>query len=460
MPGRHASCLPLLLALWLLGTYARADGLYLQGGDQSLREDLQLLIDERVIHLPSMTWPLSRAAVAHALDGADEPDFEFAELRLAWDRVQARVRESENLRLAVTTVVGRPGLNRDFQTPGREEGTLTVAAATRSDSLGLNASLSAVSSASDAQTLRADGSELTFRFRDWLVGINALDRWWGPGEGGSLVLSNNARPMNALMLQRAEARASESQSLRWLGPWHLTVLAGVVDEQPDFSHPLMLGGRFEAVPRPWLDLAVERLADISGVDMRAVSPWRALPAFAYAQLAVADDSQSSPSRFMTLVGVGYWRGLTSGTRWSAKVEYADTRCAWGADAGSLIGRTDCGYDGQLHAGQSRRYLDRTIGYWIDSGAHLLSASLDFTRQAGDVWSVKALSGWLRSEAQRSSSNDAFGTRPAGYQAVEFGWKGAIATRDAHLQIGLQRLAPTSGPSRLGLYGFVGWVRNL
>ena len=39
---------------------------------------------------------------------------------------------------------------------------------------------------------------------------NTLDRWWGPAHEGSLILSNNARPMPTVMVERAEARAFET----------------------------------------------------------------------------------------------------------------------------------------------------------------------------------------------------------------------------------------------------------
>ena len=40
---------------------------------------------------------------------------------------------------------------------------------------------------------------------------NTLDRWWGPAHEGSLILSNNARPMPTLMVERAEARPFEHE---------------------------------------------------------------------------------------------------------------------------------------------------------------------------------------------------------------------------------------------------------
>ncbi|MBK6675042.1 MAG: hypothetical protein IPG49_16920 [Proteobacteria bacterium] len=47
--------------------------------------------------------------------------------------------------------------------------------------------------ASDGQDIRFDGSEATARWGNWLFSANQMDRWWGPGRDGSLILSTNAR---------------------------------------------------------------------------------------------------------------------------------------------------------------------------------------------------------------------------------------------------------------------------
>ncbi|MGE4550104.1 MAG: capsule assembly Wzi family protein, partial [Opitutales bacterium] len=45
------------------------------------------------------------------------------------------------------------------------------------------------------KVLRFDGSYLAARAGNYSFSLDQLDRWWGPGWDGSLILSNNARPV-------------------------------------------------------------------------------------------------------------------------------------------------------------------------------------------------------------------------------------------------------------------------
>ncbi len=44
------------------------------------------------------------------------------------------------------------------------------------------------------------------RLGNWNISAGAIDRWWGPGWEGSLILSNNARPVPSIGIDRNEAR--------------------------------------------------------------------------------------------------------------------------------------------------------------------------------------------------------------------------------------------------------------
>lgn len=66
-----------------------------------------------------------------------------------------------------------------------------------------------------------DQSFLAYQFGDWNIRVGALDQWWGPGQGSSLILSNNARPVPGIAFSRSEATASEGW-LSFLGPWYFT----------------------------------------------------------------------------------------------------------------------------------------------------------------------------------------------------------------------------------------------
>ena len=56
--------------------------------------------------------------------------------------------------------------------------------------------------------LTVDGSYLAARLGNWSGRVGKIDRWWGPGWDGSLIMSTNARP------SRSFARPACPRALR------------------------------------------------------------------------------------------------------------------------------------------------------------------------------------------------------------------------------------------------------
>src|SRR5262249_49016078 len=146
-----------------------------------------------------------------------------AAVMAALERVKARAAPPEADRMAFDTgiVGGQAGLWRDFDTLGREDGELAARLDWDNGRLSVGLHATAAFNPQDNDELRADGSQLTVQWGNWLFSANELDRWWGPAHEGSLILSNNARPMPTFMIERAEARPWESKWLSWLGPWRM-----------------------------------------------------------------------------------------------------------------------------------------------------------------------------------------------------------------------------------------------
>ncbi len=216
----------MLLAALLLGAAvqpAAADAGWFEQGDTVLRNDLVLLNDAAVIRLPVNQWPMPRASVRFAIENSKAHFATNAAVKMALDRVRARLdaaapARNEGVGLEAWISAGKAGLWRDFDTVGREDAELGGRAVY---SLGERAEFSlnvaGVADPADGDEFRLDGSHATVQMGNWLLSANMLDRWWGPGHEGSLILSNNARPMPTLMVERATARPFESRWLSWLG---------------------------------------------------------------------------------------------------------------------------------------------------------------------------------------------------------------------------------------------------
>jgi hypothetical protein len=484
------------------GEAMASGGFYVPAGDGALRSDLQRLVDAGVIDLPLMGWPVSRADVESALEDAPD-DFEDTDLSLAYGRVQEKLQRPggfANGYALVETHVGSPGLLRNFDAVSREEGELAVEGGVNNDDAAFVARVTAATSPADNQSLRADGSELTFHLGNWLIGANTLDRWWGPGQESSLILSNNARPIPALMLERATSRAPRNRWFSWLGPWRFTTLFGQMDSnRQDIPRPLFLGLRLEMQPLPWLDFALSRTNQfcgegrkcdlttlgnlligrdnagidvtrrsqsgygLTGYDLRVRSPWQRLPVAVYAQLIGADESQYHPEKFLGLFGTELWLAEGDGGSWRADLEYSDTTCNFARGTGALEPHFNCAYNNNLYNVEGYRYLGRSVGYTTDNDSRLWDAGLRYARLQGDEWRLELLAGHLNRDQSVPDPLNTVAQVATLYRALEGGWRGYIDERAIDIQLGIETLAPRGGETvserSTSLYGFIGWQRS-
>ena len=83
--------LGLACAAWLAAHTAQAQGFWLPTGDQRLRDDVTLLVDEGVILLPTTTWPIPAADVREAVERVALDNVGNAALQAALLRVRGRV---------------------------------------------------------------------------------------------------------------------------------------------------------------------------------------------------------------------------------------------------------------------------------------------------------------------------------------------------------------------------------
>ncbi len=150
-------------------------------------------------------------------------------------------------------------------TPGRENGELTSTGGASSDRYSITLAATGVVDASDGQDIRFDGSDISIRWGNWLISANQIDRWWGPGYDGSLILSTNARPMPAISLDRIRSLPIDLPVLRWLGPWRFTTFFGFGENlRADIDQPLFMGMRLSFKPATWLEFAASRSAQFCG----------------------------------------------------------------------------------------------------------------------------------------------------------------------------------------------------
>jgi hypothetical protein len=487
-----------LLAALAMGFAAApvfADAGWFESGDTVLRNDLTLLNDAEVIRLPISQWPIPRAAVRYALENGKEHFATNAAVLAALARVHARldaVAPSRNRGIAFESslIGGDPGLLRDFDTVGRENGELSGRAAYSSGEnveISLNASI--VANPDDGDEIRLDGSNATVQLGNWLLSANTLDRWWGPAHESSLILSNNARPMPTVLVDRAAAMPFKSRWLSWIGPWRFSFgLSQMENERLDVDAPLFMAMRLVVMPfkdieigfsrtaqfcgegRPcdfktWKDMLVgndnpgfdttlesEPGNQMGGFDLRWNSPIGNWPYAIYSQFIGEDESGYTPAKFLAQFGIEAWKPLASGGLVQGFVEYADTSCSAVSGKGPYY---DCAYTQTLFDVEGYRYHGRVVGHTTDQDSRSGAIGATYTAVDGSLWTATLRAASLNHDGGPDPT-DTLTPFPADYGALEFGWRGKWLGQHFDVDLGLESFEQEGASRDVSAFGFVRW----
>jgi hypothetical protein len=486
----RATFTSLMIILAVLSARTAMAQAILAPGDTRLRSDLELLADSDIIRLPLMTWPIPLDMLTSALDGVAAPDSGEVGLLTAYWRVQRLVeeRKAERSLAADASLSDHPTVLRTFEDTPRTGEDASLAASVVENHWDGTLKVGLAGDPQDGQILRFDGSYLQGVIANWLVGVYAVDRWWGPGWDGSLVFGNAARPIPALALSRRTAEAPHMRWLRWIGNWNAVLLVGKLDDRSDVASPEFVGMRLTLKPTNWLEMGVshtiilcgsgvhctaqewlDKLTEqhaptstsafpsvqLAGWDARVASPWRALPVAAYGQLMGSDAVGGFPDDYFGLFGVESWRTLNDGSMLRAHLEWANTSCRFYNNPP----KWNCAYEGEIYT-QGYRYRGLPIGDSLDEDAEVLSLRADLINSEGQDLSIMARTGAL--------NRDPFGNpRYSGsvvrqqIRELVVGWRRNIAGHDLSAGIGaLHSNEPSLNQSNNPLEMYLNWAHRL
>lgn len=481
----------LVLALMAAGQSAHADAGWFESGDTQMRLDLQLLNDAEIIRYPLNQWPIPRAAIVYALANSKQHYATNAAVAAALGRVRARLETVSRRGLSFETAVraGHRGLWRDFDTIAREDGELEGGANYSNDWFAADLEVTGVTNPDDGDNLRADGSHVTVQLGNWLLSANTLDRWWGPAHEGGLILSNNARPMPTVMVERAEARPFENKWLNWLGPWRFSFgISQMEDHRQDIDRPLFMAWRVVLMPFRDIELGFSRTAQfcgrqlecnldvfgnllagndnvgidatpenepgnqMAGFDIRWNSPLGNLPYAIYGQYIGEDESSYLPAKYLSQLGIEAWKPLADGGLVQGFFEYASTTCSANTSRGPYY---NCAYNQGRFDVEGYRYKGRTIGYTSDRDAENWAVGASLIETNGTSWSATARQSRLNHDDFGDVRNTVASV-PTKYRAIELGWKGKWMGEQVSVELGLEDIEPAIGDRDTQPYGFIGW----
>ena len=406
----------------------------------------------------------------------------------ALERVRGRMQKTAAWRLTAFAGGGGPGLLRDFDALGRDDGELGARAEYSHGRFEVSLNAAGVIDPADDQDARLDGSHVTMQLGNWLLSLQSLDRWWGPGHQGSLILSNNARPMPTAMIERAAAIPFESKWLSWLGPWRFSfAVSQMEDERRDIDRPLFMAWRVAIMPFKDVELGFSRTAQfcgqqlacdlntfanmlagndnvgidatpenepgnqMAGFDLRWASPIGRGPYAIYAQAIGEDESSYLPAKYLMQFGLETWKPFSDGSLLLGFAEWANTTCSGISSSGPYY---NCSYNQGRFNIEGYRYRGRTIGHTTDSDAESLAVGAIFTSAGGDSWSATAHASRLNHDGFDARNTVSAG--PADYAALELGWRGSLWGENISVDLGVEAIEPADADRVVEPFGFVSW----
>ena len=461
---------------------------WLTPGDEGLRSDIQLLADAGILRGPVTTWPMSWPDIARDALAADDAGLDEATAR-ALRRVKRLGRDASadgfsGIGIRVRAAY-EPTLLRDFVDTPREEGELGLQASWLSKHFVLNLQGSYVVDPDDNKEWRADGSYIGVNFGNFMLSAGFMERWWGPGWDGSLILSTNARPIPTITLERNYTDPFKTRLLSWMGPWRASIAMGEAESQGvAVPNVKFFAARLNFKPQSWLEFGLTRTAQwcggdrtcdwntfvdmvlgndnqvadgstgdqpgnqMAGYDMRLRSPWRALPLVFYTQWIGEDEAGRLPSKFMGQFGLEGW-GSAGMAGWRARFEYSDTACNFSREEPEF----DCAYRNSIYP-QGYTYRGRIIGHSMDNDSRMYTLGGILTLARGDVLSLTL----RRVELNRDGGTHAISEVPLDLDNVELRFSRGVGTGKLSVGVGYQSQS-TSVDADSRVHGFASWQQG-
>ncbi|AKH67856.1 Capsule assembly protein Wzi [Spongiibacter sp. IMCC21906] len=394
---------------------------WIKATDISARKHIEFLAASGIIHTPITQWPLMWGSILPDLREAQYRKL-TAQQQRAVDQLMSQFDEDrapKQLSMSAgwadqdNTVFG--GFGDSNNTPQFASVSASFVGKRWAGELNVSYDISDY----PREQRKLDQSYLAGAFGNWGITIGAIDRWWGPGWQSSAILSNNARPVPGVSLQRNKATPFDSALLSWLGPWQLQAFIGQMESDRAVPEAKLLGLRIAVKPLQWLELAASRTAQwggdgrpegfsnfgdlvlgkdnrgssgitqenepgnqLAGLDIKLAFavPWGTQGA--YAQLIGEDESGYAPSRYIYTAGLdGSIRLGNNSLQWF--FERSDTR----AEALKSEQRFNYAYEhGAYKSGY--RYQRRALGASIDSDSTINTLGLILLLPRADLVQFK------------------------------------------------------------------------
>ena len=263
--GRWSAPLAIVQSVWLaaLATPAVAAP-WADVGNRQLRMDVEILKSAGVIRGPVNSWPLPWAQIDNGINSIGGAPL-LPHVAAALARVRAlsdRARETSSLEVTAAAT-NKPQLVRDFGGGAREKADVALHGEIDTGAFFVSYGVG-YRPGQVGKDYHFEPGYVAVKSGNWAVYAGFNEVWFGPGNDGTLLFSNSARPFPKLGIRRLSPDPLNIPILKWLGPVKVEAFAGILNEQRDYNNPLVMGMRVAFEPTPGLEIGLHRAIQMCG----------------------------------------------------------------------------------------------------------------------------------------------------------------------------------------------------
>ncbi len=124
------------------------------------------------------------------------------------------------------------------------------------------------------------------------VSVGRQSLWWGQGRHGSLILTNNAKPLDMVRITNPSPLLLP-WIFKYLGPFRFDVFWSELDEDRVVPEPYFAGLRFNAKPLPWFEIGASRTVMFGGEGQPSIGADEFLTILGGKNLEGGEDTSNS-----------------------------------------------------------------------------------------------------------------------------------------------------------------------
>ena len=227
-------------------------------GDSSLRSDVELLAHHGLISGPVNSWPMSWKQITRDFYKADSMTLPTY-VSHAFNRVRNKTPGEVNIKTKAYYATKVQSF-RGFEDEARSKVEIKGTAEVNLDS----ASLHIEARYNDNENFNLDGSYLSQEIGNWSAYVGTVNRWWGPGQETTTMLSTNARPMPSIGIRRVTSEPFKTKWLSWMGPWDAEIFVSKMEKNRHVPEPIFVGMRLNFEPIKNFEVGLARTLMLCG----------------------------------------------------------------------------------------------------------------------------------------------------------------------------------------------------